>query len=125
MPATTSCLAAGARLPLQLGSATIRGSKAAKLSFKRATVFIDRGVKRTRTKVVTVHHHKHRKRVIVYVPNASASHLPATLSPSLHGLRSGTHALRITLTYTRTRHVKHRTVRTTVTKTIKTTFAVC
>ena len=60
----------------------------------------------------------------MYVPNASASHLPATLSPSLRGLRAGPHTLRITLTYTRTRHIKHRTVHTTVTKTIKTTFTV-
>ena len=72
-PATTPCLAASARLPLQLSSATIVGSKAAKLSFKRAVVFIDRGIKRTRTKLVTVHHHKHRKRVTVYVPNATAA----------------------------------------------------
>jgi len=125
LPATNPCLAAGARLPLKLSSAAIGGSKPAKLSFKLAAVFIDRGLKRTRIKLVTVHHHAHRKRVTVYVPNASARHLPATLSPSLHGLRAGTHGLSLTLTYTRTRHVKHRTVRTTVTKTIKTTFTVC
>jgi streptogramin lyase len=92
VPAKTPCLAAGARPQLKLSSAAIRGSKAAKLTFKRAEVFIDRGIKRTRTKLVTVHHHKHRKRVTVYVPNATARHLPATLSPSLRGLRSGTHA---------------------------------
>jgi streptogramin lyase len=125
VPATTPCLASGARLPLKLSSATIRHSKAAKLTFKRAAVFIDRGVKRTRTKLVTVHHRKHHKRVTVYVPNATAGHLPATLSPPLRGLRAGPHTLRVTLTYTRTRHVKHRTVHTSVTKTIKTTFTVC
>ena len=74
---------------------------------------------------MTVHHRKHRKRITVYVPNATADQLPVTLSPSLHGLRSGKHTLRVKLTYTRTRHVKHRTVHTTVTKTIKTTFTVC
>jgi streptogramin lyase len=125
VPAPTLCLGPGAHPQLKLSSTPIRGSKAAKLTFKRATVFIDRGRKRTRTKLVTVHHHKHRKRVTVYVPNATARYLPATLSPSPHGLRSGTHALRFTLTYTRTRHVNHRTVRSTVTKTIKTTFTVC
>jgi hypothetical protein len=121
----TPCLAASARPRLKLSSARIRGSKAAKLSFKRAVVFIDRGLKRTRTKLVTVHHHKHPKRVTVYVPNATARHLPAALSPSLRGLRRGTHALRITLTYAGTRHVGHRTIHTTATKTIKTTFTVC
>ena len=125
VPATTPCLAAGARLSLQLSSTAIRHSKAAKLAFKRTSVFVDRGIKRTRTKVVTVHHHKHRKRITVYVPNATTRHLPATLSTSLRGLHSGPHTLRIALTYTRTRHVKHRTVHTTVTKTIKTTFTVC
>ena len=50
---------------LMISSTPIPGSKAAKLSFKRAAVFIDRGIKRTRTKVVRVHHHKHRKRVTV------------------------------------------------------------
>jgi streptogramin lyase len=125
LPATTPCLAAGARLPLQLSSATVPNSKAAKLSFTRAAVFLDRGSKRTRTKLVTVHHHKHHKRVTVYVPNATAGHLPATLSPSLHGLHSGTHALRIRLTYAHTRHVNHRIVHSPVTKTIKTTFTVC
>ena len=125
VPATTPCLAAGTRLSLRLSSTTIDGSKAAKLSFKRAAVFIDRGVKRTRTKVVTVHHRKHRKRITVYVPNATTTGVPVTLSPSLHGLRSGTHKLRVKLTYTRTRHVKHRTVHTTVAKAVKTTFTVC
>jgi streptogramin lyase len=125
VPATTPCLAAGAGLSLQLSSATISGSKAAQLSFKRAAVFIDRGVRHTRIKHVTVHHRKHRKRITVYVPNATASHLPTTLSPSLHGLRSGKHTLRLKLSYTRTHHVKHRTVHTGVTKTIKTTFTVC
>jgi hypothetical protein len=110
---------------LKLSSTAISGSKAAKLSFKHAAVFIDRGIKRKRTKLVTVHHHKRRKRVTVYLPNATARHLPAMLSPSPHGLRSGTHSLRFTLTYTRTRHVGHRTVRSTVTKTIETTFTVC
>jgi hypothetical protein len=74
---------------------------------------------------VTVHHHKHRKRITVYVPNTSAGHVPATLSPSLRGLRVGPHTLRITFTYTRTRHVKHRPVHSSVTKTIRTTFTVC
>ena len=125
LPATTPCLAAGARLPLQLTATAVPNSKAAKLSFTRAAVFLDRGRKRTRTKLVTVHHHKHHNRVTVYVPNATVRHLPAMLSPSLHGLPSGTHTLRVTLSYTRTRHTKHRTVHTTVSKTIKTTFAVC
>jgi streptogramin lyase len=125
VPATTPCLAAGARLSLALSSTVIRGSKAAKLSFRRAAVFVDRGIRRTQTKFVTVHHHKHRRRITVYVPNATAGHLPGTLSPSLGGLSAGPHTLRITLTYTRTRHVKHRTVHTLVTKTIKTTFTVC
>jgi hypothetical protein len=125
VPTPTPCLGPGAHPQLELSSTPISGSKAAKLTFKRAAVFIDRGIKRTRTKLVTVHHHKHRKRVTVFVPNATTGHLPATLSPSPHGLRSGTHSLRFRLTYTRTRHVNHRTVRSTVTKTIKTTFTVC
>jgi streptogramin lyase len=125
LPASAPCLAAGARLPLKFSSTAISGSKAAKLSFKHAAAFIDRGVKHTRIKLVTVRHRKHRKRVTVYVPNAIASHTPATLAPALHGRRAGTHVLRLTLTYTRTRHVGHRTVRSTVTKTIKTQFTVC
>jgi virginiamycin B lyase len=125
VPASTPCLAAGARLPLKLSSAAIPGSKAAKLSFKRAALLIDRGIKRTRTKLVTVRHHKHHRRVTVYVANGTVRHLSATVSLSLHGQHSGPHTLRITLTYTRMRHVKHRTVRTTVTKTIKTRFTVC
>ncbi len=125
VPVTPPCLAAAARLPVQVNSAATGQSKAAKLTFKRVAVFVDRGVRRTRTKIVKVHHHKHRKRITVYVANAAAGHLPTTLSPLLHGLRPGTHALRITLTYTQTRHVKHRTVHSTVTKTIKTTFTVC
>lgn len=74
---------------------------------------------------MTVHHRKRHKRVTVYVPNATASHVPVTLSPSLHGLHNGAHAVRLPLTYTRTRHVNHHTVHSTVTKTIKTTFTVC
>jgi streptogramin lyase len=125
VPARTPCLGPGAHPQLKLSSTAIRGSKAAKLSFKRAAVFIDRGIKRTRTKLVTVHHHKHHKRVTVYVPNATVRHLPATLSPSPHGLRSGAHALRFKLTYSRTRRAGQRTVHSTVTPTIKTKFTVC
>jgi len=125
LPSTSPCLAASGRLPLQLSSVAIPGSKASKLRFKQAQVFIDRGIKRTRVKLVMIHHHKRRKRVTVFVANATARHLPATLSPSLRGLHAGRHALRITLVYTRTRHVGHRTVRSTQSKTIKTTFTVC
>ena len=123
--APTPCLGPGVHPQLKLSSTAIHGSEAAKLSFERAAVFIDRGIKRTRTKLVTLHHHKHRKRVTVYLPNATARHLPATLSPSPQGLRPGTHSLRFTLTYTRTRRSGHRTVHSAVTKTIKTTFTLC
>ena len=48
VPAATPCLGPGAQPQLKLSSTAIPGSKAAKLSFKRAAVFIDRGIKRTR-----------------------------------------------------------------------------
>ena len=125
LPSTRACLSRSARLRLKVGSVAIAKSKAARLRFQHLAVFIDRGVKRTHVKVVTKHHHKHRVRIIVHVPNARANHLPATLKPSLRRLKSGSHTLRLRLTYGRTRHVGHHTVHSTVTKTLKLRFKVC
>lgn len=61
----------------------------------------------------------------VYLPNATAHHVPVTESLSIVGLAPGTHTLRVKLSY-RKKILKHGKARMRiVTKTLKATFTVC
>jgi hypothetical protein len=125
LPSAKACLAATGKLHLSVSAATISPSKAAKLHARTLAVFVDKGVKKTKVKVVVRHHHKQRHRVVVHVPNVTKHHLPASVGLSLRHLKSGSHSLRLKLTFSRTRHVHHHTVHSTVSKTIKLKFKVC
>jgi len=63
--------------------------------------------------------------VVVYLPNRTVHRLPATVRLSVAGLRSGTHSLKVVLTYSKrvTKRGRSRTVK--VRKTLKVRFAVC
>ncbi len=107
-PSPQACLASPKRLSVRLTS-TPR-SKGTKLKFLRAAFYIDRGV-------------KHRRRV--YKPNATAHRLPVGLNLSVARLKSGSHTLRVVVSYkeSKIRHGVKQTV--TVSKTLRVKFTVC
>jgi hypothetical protein len=85
-PAPSACLANSKRLNVSLSTS----GKHAKVKFKSAQFFIDKGVKHIKK--------KHGKKVIVYLPNATAHHVPAVLQIPISGLHAGTHTLNVKLT---------------------------
>ena len=91
-----------------------------------AAFYLDRGVRHTRR--VTRHlrnGQKKRVTVVSFRANATVRHLPASVGLRVAGLRSGTHTLKVVLTYSKqvTRHHHRATVK--VTKTLKVKFRVC
>jgi streptogramin lyase len=125
-PSLQACTSKTGRLSVSLTSATIANSRAVKLRFRSASFFLDRGVRHTRK--VTKHlrnGHKKRVTVVFFKANASTHHLPANLAIRVSGLRSGTHTLRVLLTYSE-RVTKHRhRVTVNVTKKLRVKFTIC
>ncbi len=119
-PAPIACVAPAAKLTAMLMAA--KPPKGDKLRFESARVYLDKGIKH-----VTTRKRKHHRatKVTTYLPNATARKLPATLRLSLKGLKPGTHTLRVALSFKRTTRKHHRTVTTTITKTLKVRFSVC
>jgi len=64
--------------------------------------------------------------VTVYTANAVAHQVPVTLTLHLTGLKSGSHTLKVTLSYRKTVTTKHGHKHTvTVTKSLTAKFRVC
>jgi streptogramin lyase len=125
-PSLLTCTAKTKTLSATLTSTTIPKSRRAKLRFVRATFYLDRGVKHTRKK--TRHLAKGHKKtftVVTYTANATVQHVPATLALHVAGLRSGSHTMKVVVSYKKAviRHGHHKTV--TVTKTLRVKFRVC
>jgi streptogramin lyase len=122
----STCATNPSGLSASLASTAVPNSRQATLRFLSAAFYLDRGIKHThhttkrppngKTKTVTV---------VVYAPNGTLHHLPATVVLRVADLRSGTHTLNVTLTYSKrvTRHGRRETV--TVTKRLSVKFAVC
>jgi hypothetical protein len=133
-PAGSSCEARGRKLPVSLSEKKTHGTP---LKFKRATFFLDKGVKHTRKEKKKIRRHGKTAietiKVTKYLPNATATRLPATKQLSLAGLKPGTHTLTVKLSYSQTKNAvvkRHgKTVKVkrtiTVTKTLKVKFTVC
>jgi hypothetical protein len=116
-PSLSACTANTKRLPVRVASTRIKGSTGAKLKFSSVAFYLDKGIKHTT-------HRRHKGKTVtvtVYLANATAHHVPVTVHLSLAGLKSGTHKLKVVLSYKK--HVKKKTV--TVTKTMKARFVVC
>jgi streptogramin lyase len=125
-PPPLLCTARSKTLAVTLRSVAIAHSRAAKLHFKSAAFFIDKGVRHTRKRTTRLQNgHKHTTTVVVFSPNAVARHVPATPALRLAGLKSGVHTLRVVVSYRKrvTSHHHHRVV--IVSKTIRTKFKVC
>ncbi len=114
-PSPVACVASPDKLTATVSSK--RKSTGAKLKFSSVSFYIGKGIKHTR------HKKKGGKKVVVvtYTPNATKHHAPANVQLSLAGLKSGTHSLKVVISY---KEIKHSTT-VTVTKTLKVTFVVC
>jgi hypothetical protein len=125
-PSLLTCTASSQTLSVTLSSAAIRNAHGAQLRFANVAFYRDRGVRHTRKE--TKHGRGGKKKkvtVTVFTSNAVKRHVPVTLSLPLKGLRSGTHTLKVTLSY-RTSETKRGHKRTvTVTKSLTATFRVC
>jgi DNA-binding beta-propeller fold protein YncE len=126
-PSPLTCATTGKTLGVTLGSATIAGSKAARLRFASVALYLDRGIKHTRKRTLRTRAGKEKTVTITsYYPNTTARHLPATLELSIPAnLKAGTHTLAAKVSYkeTRSKH-GHKTI-VTLTKTLITKFTVC
>ena len=125
-PPPLICTARAKTLSVVLRSVAIAHSHAAKLHFKSAAFFIDKGIRHIRKRTKRLRNgHKHTITRVVFTANAIAHHLPSTPVLRLAGLKSGTHTLRVKVFYrkTVTGHRHRRAV--TVTKTVSAKFRVC
>ena len=125
-PSPLTCTARAKALTVQLRSVTSHTSRGARLRFASAAFFIDKGVRHTHRRTRRLQNgHKKTVTVVVFAPNAIARRLPARPALRLTGLRSGTHTLKVTVSYRHTvkRHGHRRTV--TLTKTVRASFRVC
>jgi virginiamycin B lyase len=117
-PSPSACTAKSKSLPIRLTSSTISGSKAAKVRFVSASLFVDRGVKHVRHRTKRAHGRKVRIKVTVYTANKVVRKLPARPSLRLGALRSGRHTLNVKLLFEKGR-------KTPVRKTMRVRFRVC
>jgi hypothetical protein len=124
-PALSACTASGKTLAAALGSTVVPKSKGAKLKFSSAAFYLDKGVKHTHKKTTGKGTHKKTVKVTTYSPNATAKHVPATLSLSIKGLKPGTHTLTVKVSYKESEKKHGHKVTVTVTKTLKAKFTVC
>jgi hypothetical protein len=117
-PSPSACTAKSKSLTLTLSSSTIRGSKAAKVRFVSASLFVDRGVKHIRHRTKRSHGKKIRVKVTVFTANKVVRSLPAQPSLRLGGLRTGQHTLNVKLLFEKGK-------KTRVRKTMRVHFRVC
>jgi virginiamycin B lyase len=117
-PSPAACIAKSKSLTIKLTSSTIQGSKAAKVRFVSASLFVDRGVKRVRHKTKRSHGKKIRVKVTFYTADKVVHRLPAQPSLRLAGLRSGRHTLSVKLLFQKPKKVPVR-------KTMRARFRVC
>lgn len=117
-PSTSACTAKSKSLTFKLSSSAIRGSKAAKVRFVSASLFVDRGVKHIRHKTKRSHGRKIRVKVTVYTASKVVRKLPAQPSLRLVGLRAGQHTLNVKLLFKKGKN-------TPVRKRIHVRFRVC
>jgi streptogramin lyase len=117
-PSPSACTAKSKSLTAKLSSSVIPGSKAAKVRFVSASLFVDRGVKHIRHKTKRSHGKTIRIKVTVFTANKVLRKLPAQPALRLSGLRSGQHTLNVKLLFRKGR-------KTPVRKTMRVHFRVC
>jgi hypothetical protein len=124
-PAVSGCVRNTTKLPVTFTSTTIPKSKAAKLTFSSVAFYLDKGVKHVHHKTVRTHSGKKKVTVIVYTANATAHHVPVSLTLSLKGLKAGIHTLSAVVSYTTSKKVHGRSRKVPATTTVRWKFRVC
>ncbi len=97
-----------ASITATLSSTALPKSPAAKLRFVSAAFYLDKGLGHPHKKTKRLRNGKHKiVTVVVYTANTVAHHLPATSTLGLDGLHSGSHTLKVKISYheTTSRHV--------------------
>ena len=117
-PSPSACTARSKSLAIKLTASGIRGSRAAKVRFVSASLFLDRGVKHIRHRTKRSHGKKIRVKVTVFTANKVVRKLPAQPSLRLGGLRAGRHSLNVKLLFRKGK-------KTPVRKTMRVHFRVC
>jgi Putative Ig domain len=124
-PAVSGCVRNTAKLPVTFTSTTIPRSKAAKLTFLSVAFFLDKGVKHVRHETVRTHSGKKTITVIVHTANATAHHVPVSLTLSLKGLKAGIHTLSAVVSYTTIKKIHGHRRKVLATTTVRWKFRVC
>jgi PKD repeat protein len=125
-PSLQACTTKTGRLSATLTSSAIAHSRRAKLRFASAAFYLDRGVRHTRKVTRRLRSGRTKKVTVVsFSANATTRHLPATVALRVTGLRSGTHTLKVVLTYSERVKRHRRSITVRVTKTITARFRVC
>jgi 6-phosphogluconolactonase (cycloisomerase 2 family) len=125
-PSFQTCTAQGHDLAASLSSVAIRSSRAAKLKFVRAAFYLDRGVKRTRTKTTKTHTGKPKTvRYTFYAANTVEHRVPVTVVLPIAGLKTGTHTLTVTVSYQETKRKHGPKLTVTVLRALTAKFKVC
>jgi len=125
-PSPRTCLAKTTTLAATLHSSAIPRSSRTKLRFVSAALYLDRGVRHTHRKTERLRNGRRKKlTVVVYTANAIARHVPVTLTPRVAGLRSGSHTLRVVISYREQVRRRGHTRTVTVTRTLSVRFRIC
>jgi hypothetical protein len=123
-PSLQACTASTSKLPVKLTSTRL--SRGKKLRFSSAGFFVGKGVRHTHKKTVHLKNGKTKKiKVVTYTANAVVRHVPANVSLKLKGLKSGSHTLKLVISYKETVTKHHHKTTITVTKTLRVKFNVC
>jgi hypothetical protein len=124
-PAVSGCVRNTAKLAVTFTSTKIPKSKPAKLTFSSVAFYLDKGVKHVHHKTVRTHSGKKTIASIVYTANATAHHVPVSLTLSLKGLKAGIHTLSASVSYTTTKKIRGRSRKVLTTTTLRWKFRVC
>jgi hypothetical protein len=126
VPAASVCVAPSQDYDINFNSVTVKASKAAKLKFRSAAFYIDRGVAHTVKKTEKLKNGKKRTvKVITYTANATVKKAASATSLKLSGLKAGDHTLKAVFTYAKTIKKGHESKTANVTKTMTARLSVC
>ncbi len=124
VPSLSTCTAKAGLLGAVLNSTTTK--KGTKLRYVMARFYLDKGVKHIRRKTVRLKNGRKKKvTVVTYTQNLTRIYKPTLVGLSLGGLNTGSHMLKVVVSYKQTVMRKHRKRTVTATTTISARFGIC
>jgi hypothetical protein len=126
VPAASVCVAPSQAYDISFNSATVKASKRAKLKFRTAAFYIDKGIAHTLTKTEKLKNGKKRTvKVTTYTANATVKKAASVTSLKVSGLKAGGHTLKAVFIYAETIKKGHKSKTVNVTKTMTARLSVC